>query len=474
MKLSTVPTEFKTAKVVPLYKKGDCNYEGNYRPVSILPIVSKIMERLVYNQFYKYLCDKNLFYEFQSGFRSGFSTDTALTYLCDKIRFVMDKGQYTGVILLDLQKAFDTVDHDILLIKLKAIGLKQETVNWFASYLIGRKQFVEVKGSHSDLETVNCGVPQGSILGPLLFSVYVNDMSNSITCDLCLYADDSLLMVSGKNIKEIEHKLTTEMYNISEWLESNKLSLHLGKTESILFGSKRKLKKASKLNIVCNNVSIESKTNVKYLGAVIDQDMSGTTMGTNVIKKVNSGLKFLFRKSGFLCYKERKLLCSAILQSRFDYGYNVYFRGLEKKLRIKLQTAQNKIVRFMLGYDSRHHLVHSDFKKVKYLDVNSRMEYLTLNSMYNIFNNVAPSYLCTFKKVTEVHSHNTRNSNNSYVIPQVNTHGLKSFMYNGAKAWNSLPNYIRTQPTKDNFKLKCKEFLFMKMLEIEESDFVRY
>ena len=384
LRSSDVPADFKTARVVPLYKKGDCNSEGNYRPVSILPVVSKIFERIVYNQFYSYLCHNNLIYEYQSGFRSCFSTDTALTYLSDKIRFNMDQGLYTGVILLDLQKAFDTVDHVILLKKLKAIGACDSAVNWFNSYLSDRKQFVDVKGCLSTASDVTCGVPQGSILGPLLFTIYVNDMASSISCDLCLYADDSLLLVSGKDVKSIELSLCNEMNSISNWLDSNKLSLHLGKTESILFASKKKIKKCSKLVIKCKDVEIESKQNVKYLGATIDQDMSGSTMGNTVIKKVNSGLKFLYRKSGFLNFRERKLLCSALLQSRFDYGYNVYYRGLAQCFKKKIQTAQNKMIRYILGYDNRHHLLCSDFVKVKCLDVESRFDYLACNMMYSI------------------------------------------------------------------------------------------
>jgi hypothetical protein len=473
LRTSNVPDDFKTARVVPLYKKGDCNQEGNYRPVSILPVVSKIFERLVYNQVYDYLCDHNLIYQYQSGFRSSFSTDTALTYLCDKIRFNMDKGLYTGVILLDLQKAFDTVDHVILLRKLKAIGACDSTVNWFKSYLTDRKQFVDVKGCLSTAENVTCGVPQGSILGPLLFTVYVNDMSNAVTCDLCLYADDSMLLVSGKDVRSIEFTLTHEMDCISNWLDSNKLSLHLGKTESILFASKKKLRVCSNMNIECKGAKIESKSKVKYLGAVIDQDMTGKTMGTSVITKVNSGLKFLYRKSGFLRLKERKLLCSALLQSRFDYGFNVYYRGLEKQLKNKLQTAQNKIVRYILGYECRHHLVCSDFKKVKYLDVDTRFQYLTLNMMFKIYYNMAPSYLCNFKKVSDVHSHNTRGSNMSYIIPHVKSQGSRSFMFNGAKLWNKLPTVIKAIDSKESFKSKCKSYLFNQMYEIENSEYVR-
>ena len=129
------------------------------------------------------------------------------------------------------------------------------------------------------------------------------------------------------------------MSNVKDWLDENKLSLHLGKTESILFGSKRNIKKQSSLNVLCNDVNIESTTTVKYLGAVLEQDMSGNIMGQTAIKKINSGLKFLYRKANFLGKKERKLLCTSLLQARFDYGFNVWYRSSCKDIRSKLQCA---------------------------------------------------------------------------------------------------------------------------------------
>ena len=151
-----------------------------------------------------------------------------------------------------------------------------------------------------------------------------------------------MLLLSGKNVTQIEKSPEKEMNKISDLLQGNRLSLHLGKTESILFGSVRKLTKASKMKISCNNVEIEAKSSVKYLGVVLDQDMTGKIIGGNVVRKVNSVLKFLYHKSSFLKFRNRKLLCSALLQSRFDYGYNVFYRGLYSDMKVKFQTAQNK------------------------------------------------------------------------------------------------------------------------------------
>ena len=242
---NTVPDELKFAKVKPLFKKNSRLDVGNYRPVSILCIVSKILERSVYVQMEKYLNENNIIYGNQSGFRKGFSTDTCLINLTDQIKMQLSQGNFVGMVLLDLQKAFDTVDHDILCNKLEAMGM--DFTDWFKSYLGGRQQVVIANDVSSEPMTVKCGVPQGSILGPLLFLCYVNDMPISLKCKLLLYADDSALLVSGSDPNIIAEILSNELKSCRQWLIDNKLSLHLGKTEAILFGSRMKLLKVTSL-----------------------------------------------------------------------------------------------------------------------------------------------------------------------------------------------------------------------------------
>lgn len=246
-----VPDDLKSARVVPLFKKNDKTEVGNYRPVSILSIISKVVEKVVYDQIETYLDEKKLLYKFQSGFRGRFSTDTCLIHLTDFIKFEMDKGHLIGMVLLDLQKAFDTVDHDILLMKMEALGFSQDVIRWFRSYLSDRRQLVDLSGTLSSSAAISCGVSQGSILGPLLFLIYVNDMSGAVNHKLLLYADDSAILVADKRVSTIEILLQKELEVVSEWLVDNKLSLHLGKTESILFGSKIRLKSQSNLQISC-------------------------------------------------------------------------------------------------------------------------------------------------------------------------------------------------------------------------------
>ena len=190
---STFPTEFKRARVTHLYKKGSKLEQGNYRPVSILCCLSKIIERVVYEQIENYLSSHNILYEFQSGFIKAHS---CLLYLMDQIKEEVNEGKYCGMVMLDLQKAFDTVNHTILLAKLRALGFNNTSLQWIQSYLEGREQVVDVNGIISNPLPLSCGVPQGSILGPLFFLLYINDMETACTCNLYLYADDSALLVS--------------------------------------------------------------------------------------------------------------------------------------------------------------------------------------------------------------------------------------------------------------------------------------
>ena len=287
-------------------------------------------------------------------------------------------------------------------------------------------------------------------------------MVQSVSCDLFLYADDSALVVSGKNLLSIEASLSTNLESLSMWLEENKLSLHLGKTESILFASNHKLKHKNALSITCGGISINSTNSVKYLGVHLDQNMSFSSFGTTVIKKINAKVKFLFRIRSFLATRERKMLCSALIQSNFDYACNSWYRGLPVSLKCKLQTSQNKIVRYVMGYGTTKHIDVNDFIKLKWLNVPKRVEYLTLNLMYSIFNQTAPSYLCDIPLVS--HRHNTRQSNFSFVIPTIKTQGSKTLMYNGIKLWNDLPNSIKLCESKSVFKCKIKVYLMEKMM----------
>ena len=256
----------------------------------------KVIGKVAHEQTTKFLSDNNIFCKYQSGFRNNHSTDLFLSFLNDKILKGFDNGVYTGMILIDLQKAFDTINHKILLDKLLPIGFSKNTISWYESYLAERHFTVEVANRVSKFSKISCGVPQGSILGPLLFLIYVNDMSQAVECDLYLYADDSCLLFQHKNVTEIKKQLTKDFSNICDWFVDNKLSIHFGedKTKSILFSSKRNLKLVEELDIRYKDIKIKQYKHVNYLGCMLDESMSGETMALRVIEKINSRLKFLY------------------------------------------------------------------------------------------------------------------------------------------------------------------------------------
>ena len=273
-----------------------------------------------------------------------------------------------------------------------------------------------------------------------------------------------------KNPAVIQNTLSIELNAIRGWLEENKLSIHLGKTESILIASKIRVARTDSLKISCGSVATESKSKITYLGLTFDNDMSFSSMGNSVIKKFNAKLKFLYRKSAFFGTNERKLLCSALVKPHFEYECNAWYRSVNAKVKHKLQTAQNKMIIYLLNYGCRRHIGFNDFKKSNCLDINARVDYMSLNLMFNIFNNVAPSYMCDINRIS--HRHNTRQSDSAYVVPGVKGQGSKSFKFNGSKLWNELPTNVKHVQQKNRFKKECKALLMTRMKEKEEMNVV--
>ena len=454
---NTVPRDMKTARVRPIFKKNSPLEASNYRPVSILSVVSKILERSVYVQLSDFLERNQLLFEHQSGFRSGFSTDTCLIHLLDYIRGNTSNGLFTGLIMLDLQKAFDTVNHEILCNKLSAMGVI--STEWVSSYLTNREQVISVNNQYSDYNHITCGVPQGSILGPLLFLCYVNDMQISIDsdCKLILYADDSAILYAHKDPSHIAAKLGKQLESCSNWLVDNKLSLHLGKTECMLFGPPRKLKNVENFKVKCYDTIIESVTCVKYLGLNIDNFLSGENIVRSIVEKVNARLKFLYRHRKHLDFKCRMTLVSALIQCYFDYSCSSWYAGLSKTLQQKLQVVQNKVVRFILNLGPMSRIDNPMLDKVNMLCVDDRVRQLRLNHVHNIVHNRAPNYLYhNFVSVNEHHNYNTRSRAYNMTQPVAIGKNAGSFYINAVKDWNGLPNNIKGIENKGAFKNAVK------------------
>ena len=268
------PEGLKIGKIIPIFKSGDKNDVNNYRPISILTILAKVMEKLVYKRLMNYLNKNNILYNYQFGFRENHSTQLALFELIDHVSKVLDNGGYAAGLFLDLSKAFDTVNHDILLSKLENYGIRDTALNWFASYLRNRKQSVEIENISSDLYNVHCGVPQGSNLGPILFLLYINDMPNcSKQLLFRLFADDTAVILKHDNLDTLIEQLNLEIVKVHTWLKANKLSLNILKTKLVIFHPHRK-KILRNVDISIDTHKIERVESIKYLGIYIDEHLN--------------------------------------------------------------------------------------------------------------------------------------------------------------------------------------------------------
>ena len=268
-----------------------------------------------------------------------------------------EKGLITGIILIDLQKAFDTIDNDILLKKLRAITFSNLTIDWFKSYLSNRLFRVNLENCYSDPSNITYGVTQGSILGPLLFLIYVNDMPLALKSNLFLYADDSCLVFQDAiEIKRIFTK-------ICEFFVDNIFSIHFGKdkTKSILFASKHKIWKVPKLKINYKNIQIKQHSKVTYLDCILDETMSGGSMALKLINKINSRLKSQHRKNKFSTPALRRLLCDALIQPHFDYALSAWYRNITQKWK-KIQIMQNECLRYWLQLEKITHISKNCFQ----------------------------------------------------------------------------------------------------------------
>ena len=230
------PKELQLARIVPIFKSGDSSQTTNYRPISVLSCFSKIFEKIMYNHLFNFMEQFNIIYEYQFGFRHKHSTQQAIITFVQNITESLDSGDIVIGLFLDLKKAFDTVNHEILLKKLCAYGIRGSILQWFTSYLTDRSQYVALDDTLSDVRNVKCGVPQGSILGPLLFIIYMNDICNvSDVLSIILYADDTSLIAKHNNICDLCELLNTELEKLSIWLRSNKLSLNVQKSFYLVF-----------------------------------------------------------------------------------------------------------------------------------------------------------------------------------------------------------------------------------------------
>ena len=335
------PDQLKIAIITPIYKgkNTDPHWFSNYRPISLLPTISKIVEKVIHKQLYRYMNNNKLFKNSQYGFRENHSTEYAAMEFVDNTLQKMDKGLIPFSIFIDLSKAFDTLDHQILLNKLHHYGIRDNCLNWFKSYLTNRTQYTVFKGSKSIPKTIETGVPQGSVLGPLLFLIYINDLPQaSKGLHAILFADDTSLQGTMSTFytftpkckddyRLLSNRINTELEKINEWLEINKLSINVDKTKYMIFHNhQRKIDMFDHLQLKINNLPIKRTTTFNFLGIVINEFLTWNDHITYISQKINPVVGLINRLKHQLPTHILKMIYNSLILSRLHYG-NILWGG---------------------------------------------------------------------------------------------------------------------------------------------------
>ena len=463
LQTGTFPACLKEAVVKPLLKKNnlDALVLNNYRPISNLPFIGKIIEKIVFNQLTAFLTSNSYFDEFQSGFRANHSTETALTKVMNDIRLNNDVGKTSVLVLLDLSAAFDTVDHTILLHRLEHwVGFTGIVINWLKSYLQQRSFFVAIGSHTSSPMSLNCGVPQGSILGPLLFNLYMLPLGQIIknnSINYHSYADDTQLYLSMSPndyapLKSLYHCID----QINNWMSHNFLQLNTDKTEVIIFGKKEE---RLKIATFLETKGLKARDTVKNLGVLIDSDLNFNSHMKSITKSSFYHLKNISKHRGLMLKHDLEKIMHALMTSRIDYC-NSLFTGLPKKTIKQLQLIQNAAARVLTKTRKFDHITPI-LRSLHWLPVSYRIDFKALLLVFKSLNGMGPSYLLDmFQRYAPTRSLRSM-ENNLLVIPKVKTKcGEAAFSSYAAKLWNQLPDDVKNAPTVDSFKSRLKTKLF--------------
>ena len=460
------PSALKLAKVILVYKKDSKLNFSNYRPISLLSDLDKILEKLMYTRIVKFFNNNNLFYLLQFGFRENYSTTHGLISLTETIRKYLDEGKFSCGIFVDLQKAFDMVEHDILLTKLEHYGVRGLANDWFKSYLSDRKQFVSINSHDSNLASVLYGVPQGSVLGPLLFLIYINDLNQAIKfCKVQHFADDTNLLHPSKSITKLNKYVNLDTKNLTVWLNANEISLNVQKTELVIFKHQRK-KIDSEFKIKLSRKRLYPTDSVKYLGVRIDENLNWKHHVSDIAIKLNRSNALLLKIRNFVNVKTLKTIYYTIFDSHISYANVIWAQNPNAVNRVSV--LQKKALR-IISSQPRDCYLSPLFKKQNLLKFEDKIQLENVLLVSKYFNNILPSIFDNwFALCSDMHNYNTAVSLTGKLFkPSFDTilYGKNSITLSAVNAWNKIQKAFGDVILKNLTTTQLKNLLTKKSID---------
>ena len=443
-----MPNIYKQGNVSPIFKKADPSDPTNYRPISLLSCVGKLMERCVFKYIYNFIINNNILTKLQSGFIRGDSTTNQLLYIYNDFCKAIDEGKEVRVVFCDISKAFDRVWHRGLLHKLYHIGIRGDLLNWFKNYLMNRQQRVVLNNTNSDWMSLSAGVPQGSILGPLLFLIYINDIVNDIASQIRLFADDTSIYIIVDNPVASAAAINSDLQLINAWSKSWLVDFNPTKTESLIIS--RKNIKPYHPDVSMNDVVIKNVEIHKHLGLTFSNDGKWNSHIALTVSKAwkRIGLlrsfKFLLNRS---CLEK---LYISFIRPILEYSDSVW-DNCSQEQKNDIESVQTEAARIVTGATKLCNITNM-YNDLKWESLSSRRSKHKLLIFYKMFHGITPSYLSNLIPTNSQNRYNLRNNSNVPLIHARTQLYKNSFLPSVIRDWNNLPDHIKMLPTFSSFK----------------------
>uniref|UniRef100_A0A669EEG1 Reverse transcriptase domain-containing protein n=1 Tax=Oreochromis niloticus TaxID=8128 RepID=A0A669EEG1_ORENI len=434
-----IPLVWKSAFVTPILKGGDPAILTNYRPISNLCVLAKVLESLVSEQLKEFLYSNEVLSKLQSGFRKQHSAVTAATKVINDILVALDKKQHCASLFIDLSKAFDTVDHAILKHRLLSLGLSRHVVSWFTNYLSDRTQCIKCENLCSERLNIHTGVPQGSILGPLLFIMYINDLGQNVSnASMHFYADDTVIYSFGSNLEKAIESLQKAFDVVQHTLLELKLVLNAEKTKLMLFSNMKRFPQTVPLVSTLEGNLIEVVHTYKYLGFLIDDSLTFKPHIDNLVKKLKLKLGFFFRNKFCFSFETKKRLVNATFLSVLDYGDLLYMNASAQCLH-KIDSVYHASLRFITNCRALTHCCDL-YARVGWPALSSRRFAHWCIFIYKALLGQMPTYICDLLTRRSTVSYSLRSSDLFLLnVPFARTElGKRAFTYAAPFTWNKM------------------------------------